>query len=127
MEINELSHVIIGCAIRVHKTLGPGLLESICNACLQIELQKAGLSFEVNVPVPVRYEGIEFPNALRLDPLVEDQIIVELKSVEKILPVHGAQLLSYLRLKDKQLGLLINFHVKWLRDGILRVVNGLPE
>ena len=127
MEINALSNVIIGCAIRVHRTLGPGLLESIYNTCLQVELQKAGLSFESQVPVAVQYHGVEFQNALRLDLLVENLVIVELKCVEKVLPVHKSQLLSYLRLKDKRLGLLINFHVKRLADGIKRVVNNLPE
>jgi GxxExxY protein len=127
MEINQLSNVIIGCAIRVHRELGPGLLESIYSPCLQLEFQRAGLAYETQVPVPIRYDGLEVPNALRLDFVVENQIVVELKCIEKVLPVHHAQLLSYLRLSDKQLGLLINFHVNRLADGIKRIVNNLPE
>jgi GxxExxY protein len=127
MEINQLSNVIIGGAIRVHRELGPRLLESIYSPCLQLEFQRAGLAYETQVPVPIRYDGLEVPNALRLDFVVENQIVVELKCIEKVLPVHHAQLLSYLRLSDKQLGLLINFHVNRLADGIKRIVNNLPE
>lgn len=127
MEINALSYLIIGCAIRVHRATGPGMVEKVYAVCLQRELQKAGISCEVQVPVAVQYEGVTIHRGYRIDLLVEDQIVVEIKSVARLLPLHFAQLLTYLRLRDKRLGLLINFNVKRLADGIKRVVNRLPE
>jgi GxxExxY protein len=109
----------------VHTRLGPGLLESAYQACLRYELQKRGLRVAVQVGLPVVYEGIKVEAGYRIDLLADDQIIVELKAVEAIHPIHKAQLLSYLRLSGKKLGLIINFHVLHLKDGITRMVNGL--
>ncbi len=125
MDQDELSGVIIGAAIEVHRTLGPGLLESVYQRCLIRELEIVGLAYREQVTLPVHYKGMNFEAALRLDLLVEDKIIVELKSVEVVLPVHEAQLLSYLRLARHPLGLLINFNVPVLRAGIRRVMNTL--
>jgi len=123
MEPNELSEKIIGCAIKVHRALGPGLLESAYEVCLVHELGKAGLKVERQVPLPVIYDGIRLDAGYQLDVLVEDAIILELKSVESLLPIHEAQLLTYLRLANKKLGLLINFNVTLLKNGIKRRVN----
>ena len=118
-----LSRSIIGAAIAVHKSLGPGLLESAYEACLAAEFRHQGLSFNRQVPVMVRYRGEVVDCAYRLDFLVEDRVIVEIKSVDKLGPVHQAQLLSYLRLTTKCLGLLINFNVPKLIDGVQRLVH----
>ncbi len=123
MELNELSEKIIGCAIKVHRTLGPGLLESTYEVCLVHELKKAGLKVERQVPLPVIYDGIQLDAGYQLDVLVEDTIILELKSVEILLPIHEAQLLTYLKLANKKLGLLINFNVTLLKNGIKRKMN----
>ncbi len=123
MELNELSEKIIGCAIKVHRTLGPGLLESTYEVCLVHELKRAGLTVERQVPLPVIYDGIQLDAGYQLDVLVEDTIILELKSVESILPIHEAQLLTYLKLANKKLGLLINFNVTLLKNGIKRKMN----
>lgn len=123
MELNDISGKIIECAIKVHRILGPGLLESTYEACLVHELRKAGLKVESQVFLPVFYEGIEIDAGYRLDILVEDVVIVELKAVEGILPIHEAQLLTYLKLSHKKLGLLINFNVVLLKNGIKRKVN----
>lgn len=125
MDQDELSGAIIGAAIEVHRTLGPGLLESVYQRCLIRELELTGLAYREQVALPVHYKGMNFEAALRLDLLVEDKIIVELKSVEAVLPVHEAQLLSYLRLARRPLGLLINFNVPVLRAGLRRVVSTL--
>jgi GxxExxY protein len=122
---DELSNVIIGAAIEVHKAVGPGLLESVYQKCLTRELQLAGVGYQEEVVLPLQYKGMEFDGAFRLDMLIADKVIVELKAVEAILPVHEAQLLSYLRLTNRRLGLLINFNVPVLRAGIRRVVNNL--
>jgi GxxExxY protein len=121
---NELSHAIIGAAMRVHTELGPGLLESTCTACLQHELKKIGFNSYIQVPLPVVYDGVRLELGYRIDMLVEGLVIVELKSVDTVNPVHQAQLLSYLMLSGKSLGLLINFNVVHLKDGIQRFVNG---
>ena len=118
----ELVRKIVDAAIRVHSELGPGLLECVYEQCLAHEFSKRSLRFELQKPFPVRYDGILIDCALRLDFLVEDTVILELKAVETILPVHKAQLLSYLRIADKPLGLLINFHVPLLKEGIRRVI-----
>ena len=125
MEENEISRIVIGAAIEVHKTLGPGLLEAVYQQCLGRELEVAGLSYTKESPVSLSYKGIEFDVAYRADLLVEDKVIIELKVVENLLPIHMAQLLSYLRLDNKRLGLLINFNTRVLRDGIKRIVNKL--
>jgi GxxExxY protein len=123
MELNDLSEKIIGCAIKVHRTLGPGLLESTYEVCLVHELKKAGLKVEKQVPLPVIYDGIQLDTGYQLDILVEEIIILELKSVENLLPIHEAQLLTYLKLANKKLGLLINFNVTLLKNGIKRKMN----
>ncbi len=123
MELNELSEKIIGCAIKVHRTLGPGLLESAYEVCLVHELRKAGLKVERQVSLPIIYEGIQLDAGYQLDVIVEDKIILELKAVENLLPIHEAQLLTYLKLANKKLGLLINFNVTLLKNGIKRKMN----
>ena len=123
-EYNELSKQIIGAAIEVHKELGPGLLESVYETCLISELIEKGLHVDKQVQIPVIYKGKELSKDYFIDILVEDEIVVEVKSLETILPVHEAQLLSYLRLADKKLGLLINFNVTLLKEGVRRKVNG---
>ena len=119
---HELTNQILGAAIEVHKTLGPGLLESAYEECLCHELGQRGLSFERQVSLPVTYEGIELDCGYRLDVVVEDAVILELKAVERLLPIHEAQLLTYLRLSHKKVGLLLNFNVKVLKDGVMRRV-----
>ncbi len=124
MEPNELSSKIIGAAITVHKELGPGLLESVYHSCLLIELRSLALNVKSEVPVPIEYRGQTITKeGFVMDLLVEDTIIVELKSAEELHPVHEKQLLTYLRLAKKPLGLLINFNVPTLKDGIRRVIN----
>src|SRR5512146_576189 len=123
--LNDLSYVAIRCAMRVHTELGPGLLESAYEACLAHELRKNGLKVETQVALPVTYDGIQIDLGYRLDLIVEDRLVIELKAIENVLPVHKAQLLSYLRLSKRKLGLSINFHVTHLREGISRVVNRL--
>ena len=127
MDINELSDKIIGAAIEVHKAIGPGLLESVYEECLCHELSLKGFSFERQKLLPVEYKGKQLDCGYRLDVVVEKAIIVELKSCEKIEPIHKAQLLTYLRLSGLQLGLLLNFNTLMMRDGIVRVVNELKE
>ncbi|MBE9570954.1 MAG: GxxExxY protein [Proteobacteria bacterium] len=127
MELNQLSSQIIKAAIAVHKELGPGLLESVYQYCMVIELRNMGFRVESEVALPIYYQGKKIHNeGFRLDLLVEDSIIVELKSVEKVQPVHKKQLLTYLRLAKKPLGLLLNFNEVLLKDGISRIINA-PE
>jgi GxxExxY protein len=121
---NEISAIVVDSAIKVHKRLGPGLLESAYRECLVWELRQRGLSVHVEVPVPLRYEGVKLDFAYRLDVLVENRVVVECKALLALLPVHQAQLLSYLKLSDKRLGLLFNFHELKLKNGIVRLVNG---
>jgi len=125
MHENEIARVIVDAAYRIHTRLGPGLFESVYEAVLAYELQKRGLSVIVQKPVPVHYEQMDFEIGFRMDLLVEDKVIVELKSVEEVSKVHKKQLLTYLRLADKRLGLLINFGENLIKDGISRVVNNL--
>jgi GxxExxY protein len=127
MDINKLSSKIIGAAIEVHKTLGPGLLESTYEECLCHELSLRGLEFERQKPLPITYKNKKLDCSYRLDIVVEDEIILELKSCEKIEPIHRAQLLTYLKLSGLQLGLVLNFNVPLMRDGIVRIVNELDE
>ncbi len=125
MEINKTSGVVVDSAMMVHTVLGPGLLENAYVVCLAHELGLRGLRSVTQVPLPVYYQGIAVPLGYRMDLLVEDAVVVEVKAVTTLLPVHEAQLLSYLRLSGHKLGLLINFHVAHLRDGITRLVNNL--
>jgi len=125
MDINEVSGQIIDAAMKVHSALGPGLLESAYEACLLYELHQRGLKAMRQVDLPVVYKSVKIDVGYRLDLLVEDAVIVELKAVAEIAPIHQAQLLSYLKLSGKKLGLLINFNVVHLRDGITRMVNRL--
>ncbi|MCX6579431.1 MAG: GxxExxY protein [Candidatus Aminicenantes bacterium] len=127
LELNELTDKIIGSAIEVHRELGPGLLESAYEACLFFELAQAGLKVERQKALPVYYKSIRIDCGYRLDLLVEDQIIVELKSIEALLPIHKAQLISYLRMSGCSVGLLINFNVALLKDGLQRIVNQFQE
>lgn len=123
-QLNKLSGIILDCSIEVHKNLGPGLLESVYEVCLCKELKERGLNFDRQLFLPVNYKGEKLDADYRIDILVEDEIIVEIKSVEFLFPVHEAQLLTYLRLADKRLGLLINFNVPKLIDGFKRMING---
>jgi GxxExxY protein len=123
MELNQISGKIIECSIKVHRALGPGMLESAYEACLFYELHKSGLKVEKQVTLPINYDGVIIDAGYRIDLFVENEIIVELKAVDKLHPIHKAQLLSYLKLSNKKLGLLINFNVKLLTDGLERVVN----
>lgn len=123
--INQITEKIIGCAIEVHKGLGPGLLESAYEECLCFELNQIGLKFERQVPLPVVYKGVKLDCGYRMDIVVENLVIVEIKAVVSIIPVHEAQLLSYLKLYNKKVGLLMNFHVPILKKGLKRIVNNL--
>lgn len=125
MTENELSNIIIGCAIEVHKRLGPGLLESAYKECLMYELKKRNIEVLSEVPVPVVYKEIKLDHGYRIDLLVENKVVVEIKSVEALNEIHEAQILTYLRLGNYKLGLLLNFKVKSLKDGIRRFVNNL--
>ena len=120
---NALTYEIIGCAIEVHKTLGPGLLESVYEKALQQELKEKGFRVESQKVVELNYKGVNIGEGLRLDLLVENEVIVELKSVEDLKPIHYKQLLTYLKLTNKKMGLLINFNEESLTDGVKRVLN----
>ena len=125
MRDNELTQAIIGAAIEVHRALGPGLIEQPYEESLCHELHLRGLRFERQRSVPISYKGVKLATNLRLDLIVEDRVIVDLKAKEQLLPIDRAQMLTYLRLTDKRLGLLINFHVERLVDGVVRIVNRL--
>jgi len=127
VELNRVTESIIGAAIEVHRALGPGLLESAYEACLAFELAERGLKVEQQKPLPVIYRGKRLDCGYRLDLLVEGAVIVEIKAVDALAPIHEAQLLSYLRLSGCKLGLLINFNVKVLKHGIRRLVNEFPD
>ncbi|MBM3327434.1 MAG: GxxExxY protein [Calditrichaeota bacterium] len=120
--LNRIAHEIVDASYKVHKTLGPGLLESAYEACLAHEMSLRNLAFRTQVVLPVVYEGVKLDAGFRLDMLVEERLIVEMKAVEKIIPLHEAQLLTYLRLSNLRLGLLINFNVLLIKDGIKRMV-----
>jgi GxxExxY protein len=122
---NEIGTAIIASAMKVHSAVGAGLLESAYETCLLYELEKQGLAVQRQVLIPLRYEDLTIDSGYRVDLLVEDCVVVELKALETILPVHRAQLLSYLRLGGFKLGYLLNFNVARMRDGIVRLVNGL--
>jgi GxxExxY protein len=123
MDINDLTGKVIGAAIEVHKILGPGLLESAYEECLCYELSNRGILFERQKELPIEYKGVTLDCGYRLDILIPDKIIIELKSCEDIQPIHGAQLLTYLKLTGIKVGLLINFNVTVLKDGIVRISN----
>ena len=125
--LDEISHRAIGAAIEVHRHLGPGLLESAYQSCLAFELKQLGLKVEEQKPLPVVYKQVKLDCGYRLDMVVEDEIIVEIKAIETLLPIHDAQLLSYLRLTKKRVGLLMNFHVPVLKNGLKRIVNEFPD
>jgi GxxExxY protein len=125
MDENEIGEILLGCAINVHTALGPGLLESTYEACLIHELAKVGLKADRQVALPIVYDGVQLDAAYRIDVLVASLVVVELKVAERILPLHSAQLLSYLKLSGKRLGYLLNFNVVHMRQGIKRVVNHL--
>lgn len=127
MTHNEITGAIIETAIEIHRRLGPGLLESVYHNVMIYELQQRGLRVDWELPIPVVWKDIKLEVGFRADLLVQGQVIVELKSIEAIAPVHKKVLLTYLRLADKRLGLLINFNVELLKDGVHRVVNGLAE
>ena len=125
MDINEVTGKIVDSALKVHSVLGPGLLEGAYEACLQHELTTRGLMVQSQASLPVEYDGILVDAGYRLDLLVEDLVIIELKAVERIAPIHEAQLLTYLKLSRKKVGLLLNFNVVQMKDGIRRMVNNL--
>jgi len=125
--LDQVSRRIIGAAIEVHRYLGPGLLESACESCLVFELRQQSFRVEEQKPLPVIYKEVNLDCGYRLDLLVEDEIIMEIKAVEKLLPIHEAQLLSYLRPSHLKVGLLMNFHVPVLKDGLKRIVNEFPD
>jgi GxxExxY protein len=127
MDENELARIAVDVAYKIHTRLGPGLLESVYEAIMLYELRKRGLRAENQVPVPVIWEEVKLDTGFRADIVVEGKLIVELKSCESVEPVHKKQLLTHLRLKDCRLGLLINFNVPLIKDGISRVVNNLQE
>lgn len=127
MDENEIARIIVDSCYRVHTGLGPGLLESVYEVVLCRELTERGLCVERQVPIPIQWKDLLFDEGFRADILVERKVIVELKSVGKIAPVHAKQLLTYLRLADKRLGLLVNFGEALIKDGIKRIVNGLKE
>jgi GxxExxY protein len=122
-DLNEISGEIVDASIQVHSALGPGLLESAYQTCLAYELRQRGSTVRTQVAIPIVYKGITVPVGYRVDLVVEESVIVELKTVASLLPIHEAQLLTYLRLSDRRLGLLLNFHVALMRDGIKRLVN----
>jgi GxxExxY protein len=125
MDIEPIAREIVDTAIRVHTRLGPGMLESAYEACIEYELNKRSLAVKKQVPMPLRYDELTLDLGYRLDLLIEDAVVVELKSVIQLLPIHTAQLLSYLRAGDFRMGFLLNFNTVHMRDGIKRVVNRL--
>ena len=124
---NRLGKEIVDAAIAVHRELGPGLLENVYEIILAYELEKRGLKTERQVAIPIEYNGIKFDQGFRADIIVEDKVILELKSVENITPVHRKQIQTYLRLTGLKLGFLLNFGARLMKDGIVRAVNGLEE
>lgn len=127
MEIEKIASVIVDAAVKVHRTLGPGLLESAYQQCLAHELRQRGLQIECELAQPIRYEGLLIDAGYRIDMLVEGTVIIENKAVAELLPIHEAQLLTYLKLRDCRLGFLLNWNVRLMKDGIRRRVNNLPE
>ena len=126
-QLDRITRRIIGAAIEVHKGLGPGLLESAYETCLAYELRQLGFKVEQQLPLPVVYKDVKLDCGYRLDLVVEDSVILEIKAVQELAPIHDAQLLSYLRISGKRVGLIINLHVRVLKDGLKRVVNEFPD
>ncbi|MEJ2220829.1 MAG: GxxExxY protein [Desulfobacterales bacterium] len=124
---NKIAKLVVDAAYHVHTKLGPGLLESVYEVVLAHEIEKRGLALERQVSIPVQYDGLVFDEGFRADMIVEDSVIIELKSAESVAPVHKKQLLTYLRLADKKLGLLLNFGAPLIKKGIFRIVNKLEE
>lgn len=122
-QLDQLTESIIGAAITVHRELGPGLLESAYEKCIAYELMSLGFDVQCQKPLPINYRGLQIDCSYRLDLLIDDSVILELKAVERLQPIHEAQLLSYLKMADKKVGLLINFHSMRVKDGIKRIVN----
>lgn len=127
MTENDIGKIVVDCAFQVHTRLGPGLLESVYEVALAYEQRKRGLVVERQVPIPVVYDGIQFDEGFRADLIVAGLVIIELKSVEAVHPVHKKQLLTYLKLADKRLGYLINFGAELIKDGLSRVSNGAAD
>ena len=125
--LNKITETIIGVAINIHRALGTGLLESAYEACMVYDLIQVGMKVEQQKPLPVVYRGVKLECGYRLDLMIENEVVVEIKSIDKLLPIHKAQLMSYLKLADCKVGLLINFNVEILKDGIQRVVNNFPD
>lgn len=125
--LDQITRRIIGAAIEVHKVLGPGLLESAYEVCVAYELRQLGIKVEQQKPLPVIYKDVKLDCGYRLDLVIEDSVIVEVKAIEQLASIHDAQLISYLRLADKRVGLLINFHVQLLKNGVRRIVNNFPD
>jgi GxxExxY protein len=125
MNENQIAAAVVDAAFKIHTTLGPGLLESVYESTLEYELRKRGLSVRRQISLPVYYEGLKLELGYRVDLIVGDKVIIEIKSIEALAPIHKRQLLTYLRLANMRLGLLINFNVERIKDGIKRVVNGL--
>jgi GxxExxY protein len=126
-KLDAITRRIMGAAIEVHKVIGPGLLESAYEACLAHELRQIGFKVDQQRPLPVIYKDVRLDCGYRLDLVVEDCIVVEIKAIERLAPIHDAQLLSYLRISGMRVGLLMNFHVRVLKDGLKRVVNEFPD
>ena len=124
-DLELIGKAIVNSAIRVHRTLGPGLLESVCQRCLAYELEKSDLQIECEVHLPVKYEDVEIDAGFRIDMIVKDSVIIENKTVDKIAPIHEAQLLTYLKITNLKLGFLLNWNVPLMKDGIRRMVNNL--
>lgn len=127
MNENEIGKIIVDCAVKLHIAVGPGLLESVYEALLADRLQKAGLKVKRQVPIPVEFDGLRFEEGFRADLVVEDRVIIELKSVEKVQPVHTKQVLTYLKLTGMKLGYLLNFGAVTMRSGVHRIINGQLE
>jgi GxxExxY protein len=127
MTENEIGKIIVDAALTVHRTLGPGLLELVYEVILAHELERRGLKVQKQVPIPIEYEGIKFQEGFRVDLVVEDKVILELKSVENVTGTHKKQVQTYLKLTRKKLGFLLNLNTELMKDGITRVVNGLEE
>jgi GxxExxY protein len=121
-EMEELSRALVDSAFKVHRTLGPGLLESVYEVCLCVELRMRGIEHQTQLQIPIEYEGVRVDAGFRLDILVEKSIILELKAVDKLLPIHHSQLLTYLKLADLRLGLMINFNVDMFKQGVRRII-----
>ena len=126
-DIEEIGRNIVHCAIKVHRALGPGLLESVYQQCLAYEFEKAGLTVVCEVPLPVRYDEVSIDLGFRIDMMVQKAVVIENRTVEKLLPIHQAQLLTYLKLTNLELGFLLNWNVTLMKHGIKRMVNNLKQ